>query len=203
MSSVQQTVRVPGLCFSCGEMGHLHAHCPRTAGGSVADQRKWYPVFDMTECAVCEAAQNMCMESLDDVGDESVNSMHFCRGEKEMVLSDEWQVESDDVCAWELETRDAIAATQVKGRLKQRLSFRRDELKAPAYILDVIENDYVLPLISEPTQFVGKNHAFAGANKVFVDESVEELLSAGCIWQVACALHVCSPLTWSRAKVGK
>ena len=58
-------------------MGHLCAHYPGTAGGSAADQRKWYPVFNTSECAVCEAVQNLCMESVDDVGDEIVDSMHF------------------------------------------------------------------------------------------------------------------------------
>ena len=71
--------------FSCKEMGHLCAHFPRIAGGSAANQRKWYPVFNTTQRAVCEAAQNLCMESVDGVGDEIVNSERKVEAEVEFL----------------------------------------------------------------------------------------------------------------------
>ena len=62
------------------------------------------------------------------------------------MLSCEWHREPEDVCTWEVEMQDASVTTQVKGRLKERLSFWREELRAPAVILDAIELGYVLPL---------------------------------------------------------
>ena len=81
--------------------------------------------------------------------------------------------------------------THVKGRLKERLSFWKDELKVSAFILDVIEHGYVLPLKSEPTPYMGKNQASVFANKKFVGERIEELLVAGSVRQVILS-HLCT-----------
>ena len=54
--------------------------------------------------------------------------------------------------------QDVAVITQVNGKLREKLSFWRDELEASAFVFDVIEHGYVLPLKSEPTQYVGGNH---------------------------------------------
>ena len=41
--------------------------------------------------------------------------------------------------------QDAAVPTQVKGRLKKRVGFWRGEMKASAFLLDVIEHGCVLP----------------------------------------------------------
>ena len=71
------------------------------------------------------------------------------------------------------------------------MSFWRE---ASAFVCDVIEHGYVLPLKSEPTPFVGVNQASAFANKEFVGESIEELVMAGCVQHVDFVPYVCSPL---------
>ena len=111
MPSVQKMARVLGQCFSCRDIGHLCFHCPVTAGGAATEQRRWYPVFDTTESGVCvcvcmcvcELAQILGMECINDVEHKRVSSVHFGRDGKNIVLSDEWQVDSDDVCVWEME----------------------------------------------------------------------------------------------------
>ncbi len=110
-------------------------------------------------------------------------------GEKREVLNDDWQIEPGNVvCPWEVEAQDTV--TQVKGRLKGKLSYWRDELKAPQLILDIIEHGYILPLKSEPTPFARINQASAIANKALVTQSVDELLVAGCIREVTAAPRV-------------
>ena len=76
----------------------------------------------------------------------------------------EGYLEYVDVCAWEVDMQDVPVATQVKGRLRERLSFWIEELNASAFVLDVIEHGYVLPLKSEPVPFMGENQASALAN---------------------------------------
>lgn len=56
--------------------------------------------------------------------------------------------------------------------------------KLPPTVLSIIENGYVLPLISELTLFIGKNHSSAFMHAQFVQESVMELLAAGCVEEV-------------------
>ena len=38
-----QLFKLPGPCFACGQMGHIRSHCPKTPGGPVLEQTKWYP----------------------------------------------------------------------------------------------------------------------------------------------------------------
>ena len=83
----------------------------------------------------------------------------------------------------------------VKGRLKESLPFWADELKAPAFILGIIESGYVLPLKSEPTPFSRANQMSALTHAEFVQESINELVARGCIREVAEPPYICSPLS--------
>ena len=38
-----QLFKLPGPCFACSEMGHVQSRCPKTPGGPVLEQKKWYP----------------------------------------------------------------------------------------------------------------------------------------------------------------
>ena len=98
-------------------------------------------------------------------------------------------------CQGEVEVAPEFSVpTVVKGRLKERLGFWKNELQAPASIINIIEQGYLLPLKSEPFPKVSKNQASALANTEFIDQSVSELLEAGCMRVVDSAPHVCSPL---------
>ena len=52
-------------------------------------------------------------------------------------------------------------------------------MHAPPSVLPVIEHGYVLPFMSEPTQFRGENQMSALENVKFVSESIKELVSSG------------------------
>ena len=126
-------------------------------------------------------------------------------GGNEEVLISEGHVEPESIiCPWEVETPEPQETPLVvKGRLKEHLSYWREELQAPPPILDIIEHGYVLPLKSEPTPFARKNQASADTNGAFVGQSVSELLASGCIQEVASAPHICSPLSVVESSTGK
>ena len=103
-----------------------------------------------------------------------------------MVAVDGVGADLDSVArCWEAETREPGAqVTYVKGRLRERLQFWRDEIKAPASVLDTIEGGYVLPLMSQPTPFSRRNHKSTSLHAEFVRQSVADLLSGNCIKEV-------------------
>ena len=80
----------------------------------------------------------------------------------------------------------------VKGRLKEHLRFWKETIQASSFVLGVIEVGYVLPLMSP---FCRQNQASASLCAQFVQESVTELLSSGCINEVPVEPYVCSPLS--------
>ncbi len=111
-------------------------------------------------------------------------------------------VEHDSLaCHWEVQ--EASAPLGVKGRLKDSLSFWRDELRAPQSIVDIIDREYILSLKSEPTTFSRKNQASADLNRVFVEQSIGDLMVNGCICEVTVAPHICSLLSVVEGSMGK
>ena len=72
----------------------------------------------------------------------------------------------------------------VQGRLKEKIQFWRDVLKAPSTVLNTIESGYVLPLKSEPTPNIQCNQQSAIVNADFVQQSVSELMMNRCVKQV-------------------
>ena len=196
-----QLFRMPGPCFACGEMGHIRSRCPKTGSSDVPDPRKWYPFHCGAKFTLGDSVKSKCIER-ESVNEES-DSVELVKPEQREVIMCERQLELVDVCTWEVEMLDVAVTTRVKGRLKERLSYWKDELDASAFVLDVIEHGYVLPLKSEPTPFVDENQASVLANKEFVEESVKELLMAGCVKQAEFVPHVCSPLSVVESKAGK
>ena len=95
------------------------------------------------------------------------------------------------------------AKVMVKGRLRKCLPFWKEEVKAGATILSVIEHGYVLPLKSEPTTYRCSNHPTAIRNAEFVLASVSDLLTTGCVVEVQEAPHICSPLSVVENSSGK
>ena len=91
----------------------------------------------------------------------------------------------------------------VKGRLRAKFAFWKDVLHASPSILSVIESGYVLPLMSEPTPFSGRNQVSALQNAEFVDQCVEELLGGSCIKEQGKAPYICSPLSVVESNSGK
>ena len=104
-------------------------------------------------------------------------------GESQMNFKMGWDIE--------LPRSDEVAKVVVKGRLKGRVTFWEEELKAHTPIIrTIIEHGYVLPLKSEPTPYVQDNHHSDIKNSSFVEQSLAELTVSECIVQVPKLPHV-------------
>ena len=106
---------------------------------------------------------------------------------------------------WEIESVGMYGpcSVVVKGRLKEHVSFWKDTIRAPATIIDTIKSGYVLPLKSEPTTYVCKNHQTANRNCSFVGSSISELCAMRCVVKVSDMPHICSPLSVVESSSGK
>ena len=67
----------------------------------------------------------------------------------------------------------------------------------------MIQSGYVLPLMSEPTPFHGRNQASAFESAEFVSQCIAELVSGGCVRELEMAPVFCSPLSVVENGVGK
>ena len=141
-------LRPVGPCFACGEMGHLRSYCPKTA---TPENRKLYPLQAGASKPVVGRGQPLKVN--DELGVNSAVS-----GEGEVVAVDGAGADLDSVArCWEAEAREPGAqVTYVKGRLRERLQFWRDEIKVPASILDTIEGGMCCPsCLSQPHSLAG------------------------------------------------
>ena len=123
-----------------------------------------------------------------------------------MILEDVTEIPPGSLTAgWELEAceLDSMGEVVVKGRLKKHISFWKEEIKAPAAILDTIEVGYILFLKSEPTPYFTANHQSTSEHSTFVQESVAQLCSTGCVTEVHTRPFICSPLSVVVGRSGK
>ena len=95
---------------------------------------------------------------------------------------------------WEVQ-ECKVHENSVRGRLKGCLSIWKEELEAPPWILDIIENGYLLPFYSEPEPYTRPNQKSALIERDFVKGAVADLLAGGHIEVAQEAPHVCSPLS--------
>ena len=120
-----------------------------------------------------------------------------------MVLEDVTEIPPGSLTArLELEAcePDSMGEVVVKGRLKKHISFWKEEIKAPAAILDTIEVGYILPLKFEPTPYFRANHQSTSEHFTYVQESVA---STGCVTEVHTRPFICSPLSVVVGRSGK
>lgn len=103
------------------------------------------------------------------------------------------------------ETNTSLQEQQqfVKGKLKEKLHFWKNELKAPSNIIDTIEFGYKLPFINTPKRKFSENNKAAFENEKFVTESIEDLLQDNSVIEVDHIPHVVSPLSVSTDRAGK
>ena len=76
---------------------------------------------------------------------------------------------------WEIEQSTDHQIVDVQGRLKKKLSFWKDILKAPMPILDCLSEGYKLPLLSPTPPFTAKNRKSALENAEFVSSAINEI----------------------------
>ena len=105
---------------------------------------------------------------------------------------------------WEIESggTDVPDHVVVKGRLKEHVCFWKDTNKYLAKIVDTIESGYVLPLKSDPTSCVCRNHLTANRNCSLVERNISELCAMGCVVKVSDMPHICSSLSVVESSYG-
>ena len=70
-----------------------------------------------------------------------------------------------------------------------------DVLCAPEWIIDLIQDRYVIPFYSKPTAYTWTNQQSTWVNTRFVDLAVAELLSGGYVQTVSARPYICNTLS--------
>ena len=167
-----------GTCFGCGDPGHWWRECPKVAGGSAHPLGNCEHVGVAGECV----AMLKVATPKSTLGDKGSREVFEC------VSSRCWEVQECDV-----------HENSVRGRLKGCLAFWKEELDAPPWILNTIENGYVLPFYNEPAPYSRPNQKSAMVERDFVNK-----LAAGGYIEVAPEVpQVCSPLSVITNQPGK
>ena len=190
----RNTSQVVGPCHSCGEFGHFHSSCPKLRPAA-----NKYPFSSESRCTCMYniAAGNSCGApcdvhvtdgtvfdtSLPNVGDSSSEPFLF---KNQLTERSEGDI---GVC--------------VKGRLHSSLSFWVETLKAPAPIISIIKQGYILPFVSVPEEKFFNNQRSAFEHHSFVSSAISDLLRDGCVKQVPNRPVVCSPLLVVVSNSGK
>ena len=191
--------RAIGPCFACGELGHLRSFCPKTP--TEVGSKKWYPSpSDESRSNECNSSDEGASEecaSDECASDECTSDDTVCQGDIAHVNSRDWEAEATG------QDPKVSPFVSVQGRLKERVSFWKEVLKAPETVLRTIESGYVLPLKCNPTPLLRYNQQSALANADFVQQSISELLANRCIRQIPNVPYICSPLSVVESSNGK
>ena len=83
---------------------------------------------------------------------------------------------------------------KVKGRLKKCLQ-AWEEIQAPQFIIDIIQNGYKIPFLSIPPPFKANNNKSAINERQFVEQAITELLLHECIIEVGSPPGIINPLS--------
>ena len=91
---------------------------------------------------------------------------------------------------------------KVKGRLQQRYKFW-EIIGAPDYILSIIKDGYIVPMVTKPQSIFLHNNKSALKHSEFVEEAILQLLHGGCIQEWVNPPSVVNPLSVSVQPNGK
>jgi hypothetical protein len=86
-----------------------------------------------------------------------------------------------------------VVGTFVKSTLRANLHWWKKH--APTYIVDIVENGYIMPLSEYPPKSSAKNNKSSLDNVGFVDKTISSLLASGVIVASELEPHVVNPLT--------
>ena len=225
-TSYQNRPRMLGPCFRCGAFGHLAASC-------TAKERLYpfcQPVVSSAEPAHRLLESNTSVVKVADLSAIFKRGVNHQKGvDKSMikiadpVMYDDQPMSSEapvvagsksvkkdpgldigDITKfWEIESNEPVQVTDVQGRLKLKLAFWRDVLKAPPPILDCIESGYRLPLKFIPSPHCQPNHKSTMAYLSFVTDAIKNLVINRCVLRVSKKPHICSPLSVVSNSTGK
>ena len=98
---------------------------------------------------------------------------------------------------YEYKTNCMPVVNKVKGRLKKCLQ-AWEEIQAPQFIIDIIQNRYKIPFLSIPPPFKASNNNKSAFNeRQFVEQAITELLLHECIIEVGLPPGIINPLSVS------
>ena len=94
----------------------------------------------------------------------------------------------------------SINSDSVVGRWNKSFQFWRGTLQTKEFVIDVISNDYKLPLLRYPPRWFININKSALEHKVFVEQAISKLLQDGCISRVSAYpgcqhCHIVNPLS--------
>ena len=90
-----------------------------------------------------------------------------------------------------------------RGKLKEHLEFRKNEIQASEFVLDIIKHGHKPTLRSTPEPYFIPNRSSALKHKQFVNDSLKEVLSLGCINEVKQIPKFINPLHVAVQSSGK
>ncbi|XP_060597031.1 uncharacterized protein LOC132750954 [Ruditapes philippinarum] len=173
--------RRPGLCFACGKPGHWRGapECPeRNTNNKISN--------DLFTCVNRENIYDGCCDS--NLSNSEGDVLHI-------PYLNEKYVEEHKICSQlrSVEENEDTVVSPV-GRLKNCVN-KWKEASDSAYIIQVVEKGYMLPLKEVPPSVVLRNNRSARDNIKFVEEEIERLLKKKVISRSMVKPHVVNPLT--------
>lgn len=115
---------------------------------------------------------------------------------------DTFQVQDVDILDSYFEYEAGLCNINVKGRLRKSISFWKS-IGTSDFIIDVIENGYKIPLVSQPESVFLRNNKSAREHSNFVDCAIADLVQGGLVKEVHYKPHVVNPLSVSVNSKGK
>jgi hypothetical protein len=155
--------RRPGLCFACGKMGHWRGatECPkRNTNNKISN--------DLFTCVNRENIYDGCCDC--NLSNSEGDVLHI------LYLNEKY-VEEHKICSqlrFVEEQEDTVVSPV--SRLKNCVN-KCKEASDSAYIIQVVEKGYMLPLKEVPTRVVLRSNRSARDNIKFVEEEIERLLT--------------------------
>ncbi len=178
--------RPAGPCFSCGEFGHIRSSCSKIGSSSashgVGTSRTLYPL--------CSSNSSQLL----------ISEVNTVGGGEEVVLV-------DPVRWWEAEGKGLKVANaeygSVKGRLHNHLDYWESVVQAPAPIISIVKQGYILPFVTVPENKMLSNQSSVYMHEEFVTQAVLELVQNRCVRVLHDPPKVCSPLLVVVNRAGK
>jgi hypothetical protein len=172
-SSGDTGVRRPGSCFACGRFGHWRSECKAVQGHAKI------PVVTSGQAEKISTDMNCLYVS------EGAHIAESSSGSNTAV----------DVGVHVSTGSDKSPIGGLRASINQwKLA------GASEYVLDVIENGYKIPFLTQPESVCLKNNKSALDNSDFVRSEISKLLDKGCISEVSDRPLVVNPLTVSCKK---
>lgn len=194
-----------GVCTKVSEPGEvmLEANATVATEGSEPPQgREMEYVKSKEEEMECEGYSDVSQDGVDGVVQDGADDV--VQDGVDVVVQDGVDVSEHSGWPnqdWEYEAEDKPA--RVKGKLARCVTFWKEVIQAPSYVLDIVQSGYVMPFCTEPPKYYRANQRSALENPSFVSCAIDELLADGRVRSVEEQPHVCSPLAVVTNKLGK